>query len=122
MLLHVELLSARVKELEVENKELRRRLNQDSNNSSKPPSSDSIFKKPYRPQKGKRGSLKRGAQAGHKGNKLKKSTQVDHKVLHRLDSCPSCLSKDLEILNTRTKQVFDIPIPKIEVTEHLIYN
>ncbi len=122
LLIRVELLSQRVKELEVENKELHRRLNQDSNNSSKPPSSDSIFKKSERPRKGKNGKRKRGAQPGHKGNKLVKSIQVDHKISHPVACCPSCLCKDLEILNTHSKQVLDIPIPKIEVTEHLIYN
>ena len=40
----IEVLTNRLAKVEQENKQLRRRLNMDSNNSSKPPSSDSISK------------------------------------------------------------------------------
>lgn len=118
----IEKLRNRVDELEIENKELRRRLNQDSNNSSKPPGSDSIFKKLDRPSKAKKENRNRGGQFGHKGNKLKKFTHVDHRLNHCVKSCPSCQSAELKILKTLSKQEVDIPIPKLEVTEHVIYN
>lgn len=116
------LLRERLEILERENKELKRRLNQDSNNSSKPPSSDSIFNKADRPKKSKIGNSKRGGQPGHKGNKLNKFAKVDHHIEHKLDHCPICESQELHFLDTRSKQVLDIPIPKIEVTEHIFYN
>ena len=45
--------------------ELERRLNQDSSNSSRPPSSDSPFKKKARKEKGR----KSGARKGHQGHR-----------------------------------------------------
>jgi transposase len=101
---------------------LRRQLNQNSNNSSKPPSSDSIFNKADRPSKTKGGNKKRGGQPGHKGNKLTKFTEVDFIEKHPVSSCQSCQLKKLHFINTRSRQVVDIPMPKIDVTEHLVYN
>lgn len=118
-------LCIRVEELEKENEALRRRLNKDSSNSSKPPSSDSIFKRPERKPRGKRrnkSGKKPGGQIGHKGNKLTKFETVDHKEDHALDHCPCCQSKDLNLIKTRVHQVLDIPLPKLEVTEHTSYN
>src|SRR5688572_5344586 len=57
-------LEKRVSELEAENADLRSRLGQDSSNSSKPPSSDSPFKR--KPPK-EAGTRKVGGQPGHKG-------------------------------------------------------
>ena len=62
-------------ELKVENTELKTRLNSNSNNSSKPPSSDGYKKKPAFPK------AKNGKQGGQKGikdvpyNKLKNRTK-----------------------------------------------
>ncbi|MFT4568518.1 MAG: transposase, partial [Saprospiraceae bacterium] len=41
---------------------------------------------------------------------------------HPVSSCQSCPSKKLHFINTRSRQVVDIPMPKIEVTEYLVYN
>lgn len=117
----IELLRNRVKDLEKENMELRARLNQDSHNSSKPPSSDSIFKKSERPSRKDKNKRKPGGQSGHKGNKMTKFAIADFKVDHQLECCPCCQSKDIKVHKTLCKQVLDIPIPKIEVTEHLLY-
>lgn len=64
----VELLLARVETLETENAELRRRLNENSSNSSKPPSSDSPAERRDRPKNPPSGNP-RGGQRGHKGHK-----------------------------------------------------
>ena len=122
LLAEVESLTKRLKKLEKENKQLRRRLNMDSNNSSKPPSSDSIFKRPTRqyPKK-KKSNKKPGGQPGHKGNHLTKFAKADYYVDHQIENCPHCNSSNLEIVDKRIKQIVDIPLPKIEVTEHKVY-
>ena len=118
----IDLLRERNLVLEKENKELRDQLNQDSGNSSKPPSSDPVWKRTTRVSRKGKKSGSRGGQKGHKGSKLKKFTEVDHKIDHKITKCPGCCSTDLAIDKIRTKQVADIPLPKIEVTEHIIYD
>lgn len=115
-------LRERVSALEAENSELRRRLNQDSGNSGNPPSSDPIWKRTVRPSKKKKNGRSPGAQKGHKGNKLKKFEEVDYCINHTIDCCPSCSSENLSINNSSSKQVVDIPLPKIQVIEHVIYD
>ena len=106
--------------LKAENAELRTRLNQNSENSHKPPSSDGLRKKPALPaSQGK----KTGGQAGHAGKTLKMVSQADHIIVHHAESCPCCsrafCSSDVEQIGQK-RQVFDIPPPRIEVTEHQI--
>lgn len=64
----VEAQAARIAVLEAENAELRRRLGENSSNSSKPPSSDSLVDRAARPKDAPSGK-KRGGQPGHKGHK-----------------------------------------------------
>lgn len=65
----------RVEELEKRTEKLENKTNQNSQNSSKPPSSDSPFEKPKK--KRKKSKRKKGGQKGHKGHKqeLLKPTQ-----------------------------------------------
>jgi transposase len=108
----------RVSQLETENVELRRRLGLKSHNSSKPPSSDGLAKKPGLP---KEGGKKNGGQIGHEGKTLEKVANPDEIVVHHGVECRRCLRKfslaDVEQIVSR-RQVFDIPAPKLEVTEH----
>lgn len=60
-------LVAKIEQLEKRTENLETRLNQDSLNSNKPPSSDSPYKKPKK--KTKKSKRKRGGQKGHKGYK-----------------------------------------------------
>lgn len=120
--LQIDLLVRKIEELEKENRELRRRLNMDSSNSNKPPSSDSIFKKSQRPSRNKNRKRKPGGQFGHDGSKLTKFEHVDLYEDHSLNICSCCHSKDLHFIKSSTKQIVDIPIPKIEVTEHTLYD
>ena len=100
--------------------ELENRLNKNSNNSSKPPSSDGLSK-PKRTQslreKGKRPS---GGQKGHKGHTLTQTMTPDEIKSEVLSNCPDCrsnLSND-EVVRKVKRQVFDIEQPQLFVTEH----
>lgn len=109
-------------QLKAEIKALLGQLNQDSQNSSKPPSSDPTWKRPSRQSssKGKK-NRKPGGQKGHKGDKLKKFDKVDYHVSHKLTNCPECGSEDLVFKGKVSRQVIDIPEPVVEVTEHEIW-
>ncbi len=106
--------------LRSENAELLARLNQNSGNSHKPPSSDGLKKKPAIPQsKGK----KTGGQFGHQGKTLEMVPNPDQIVVHHAVSCPCC-SKVFAVTDVeqivQKRQVFDIPAPRLEVVEHQI--
>jgi len=64
----VTLLLARVTALEAENEELRRKLNENSSNSGRPPSADTPAQREARTKRGRSGRGP-GGQSGHKGNK-----------------------------------------------------
>jgi transposase len=104
--------------------ELERRLGLDSSNSSKPPSSDGLRKKPA-PQSLREVSGKSsGGQLGHKGETLALKENPDHIEQHYPETC-TC-GADLSAIpaepHPEKRQVFDIPQPVVEVTEHQIYS
>jgi hypothetical protein len=100
--------------------ELERRLNKNSNNSSKPPSSDGLSKPPRTISLRENGKNKSGGQKGHKGETLKQTESPDIIKKHVLVICPDCKHSLIQspVLGIIKRQVFDIPVPKIEVTEH----
>jgi len=113
--------SARIADLEARILSLEARLNQTSQNSSKPPSSDPPFNTPA--AKPKRGNKSSGGQPGHEGHGLKKVSTPDRVVTH--PPCSStCLHCGCWLHNEPTTvvgswQVFDLPADlKIEVVEH----
>ena len=115
--MYIELLE-RVEKLESASKK-------NSSNSSKPPSSDkNNSNKPPKPPKGKKkGSKKSGGQKGHQGHTLERVDDPDEIIEHRLERCPhtgNSLSDD-DIVSEIRCQVFDIPEPKMVVTEHVYY-
>ena len=81
----------RIAELEAQVAELLRRVGLDSTNSSKPPSSAGLKKKPRG-----RGSLrgksgkKSGGQVGHKGRTLRQVANPDRIEPHATDCCRYC--------------------------------
>lgn len=107
--------AARIAQLEAENAELRARLNKNSQNSSKPPSSDGP--QVSRPQ-GKPSLKPRGGQPGHKGAKRVR-LKPDEVVDHRPQNCRHC-ARRLEGDDPDPKwfQVFELPEIKPIVTEH----
>lgn len=107
-----------ISRLEAENASLKARLHLDSHNSSKPPSSDGLHKKPAFPkQKGG----KPGGQQGHEGHTLGMVENPDHIVICKPDKC-SCgqeLSREQVSILAR-RQVFNLPQPCLEITEYQV--
>ena len=108
----------RIQQLEVRVHELEARLSKDSSNSNKPPGSDGLKKK-TKSLRGK-SDKKPGAQQGHIGKCLSQIDTPDLIITHSPINCHGCglnlnqVGRDC----TEKRQVFDIPQPKIEVTEH----
>jgi transposase len=117
----IEELLRKISVLEQEVADLRRQLGRDSSNSSKPPSSDGLGKKPLRTSslRGKSGKVS-GGQAGHKGGTLRQVAAPDVIVQHTASACAHCRAALSAAMLTGvvTRQVFDVPEPRLEVTEH----
>ena len=114
----VEALNAQVESLKAEVKELKAQLNKNSRNSNKPPSSDEFTKpKSQRKKSGK----KSGGQKGHPGHTLKMSDNPDIMIVHRDKKCHGCgtIIDEQTPVKKERRQSFDIPMPRLEVTEHV---
>ena len=114
----VELLLDLMERVEV----LEQKLAKNSRNSSKPPSSDG-YAKPKPKSLRKKGQRKSGGQPGHRGKTLQFSSHPDRIIKHVLSRCPQSAERftDKDIVNIIKRQVFDLPEPKLIVTEHWIY-
>jgi len=100
--------------------ELERRLGLNSSNSGKPPSSDG-FKRPSRvTNQRQQTGRKSGGQKGHEGTTLRQVAIPDKVIEHFPSSCTRCggaLSRE-QATGHQKRQVFDLPQPVVEVTEH----
>ena len=109
----------RIEALETENKQLRDQLALNSQNSSKPPSTDQSRKnKSLRKSRGR----SRGGQPGHRGHHLAFSESPDQVESHSPSTCETC-GEDLSqvVVEARHKrQVFDLSPLQLEVTEHQV--
>jgi transposase len=107
--------------LEAEVADLRRQLGQDSSNSSKPPSSDGLKKKPRVPGslRGRSGKAS-GGQKGHKGDRLRQVADPDCVIEHTACACGHCGSPldPKSAVRIEKRQVFDLPERPLVVTEH----
>ena len=105
--------------LEVETAALRAKLAVDSHNSSKPPSSDGLGRKPQPKSLRERSGRSSGGQAGHAGHTLTLVDTPDAVTVHPPGSCAQC-GADLEgapVVRQERRQVVDVRITRI-VTEH----
>ncbi|HEY5582350.1 MAG TPA: DUF6444 domain-containing protein [Rhodoferax sp.] len=98
--------------------DLQSKRNKNSRNSSKPPSSDGL-NKPAPKSLRIAGQNPTGGQKGHPGSTLCQAAQPDKIVIHDVpDQCKSCHLKLPFAYVAETRQVFDLPAVKYEVTEH----
>jgi transposase len=125
-------LLTRISQLELENANLRKenavllqenlayktKLDKNSSNSHKPPSSDGYSKSPALP---KTTNKPVGGQQGNTGKTLQMVIHPDLIVKHYLHNCPNCqnnLSESDVIKVGSSHQVFDLPVQKLWITEH----
>lgn len=98
---------------------LESKVNKNSSNSSKPPSSDGLAKKTssLRESSGKAP----GGQAGRKGSTLRQALQptqsIDHPLPRQCDRCHHELAAQGAFVAER-RQVFDVPVATFDVVEH----
>ncbi len=104
-----------IKNLEARIAELEARLNQNSGNSGRPPSTDM-----FRPVSLRRKSEKKvGGQQGHPGSTLRMVSVPDAIVDHKILVCTACGSSLVSVPATvERRQVYDIPPVQMVVTEH----
>ncbi len=118
----VDQLSKEVEVLRAENIELISRLNKNSQNSSKPPSSDGYKKNNINSRQ--KSNRKSGGQKGHKGSTLRLSKNPDEIIEHYPLKCTHC-SKFKECKETFSycrNQVHDIVRPVFKITEHRTFS
>lgn len=101
---------------------LEARLAKNSDNSSKPPSSDG-YAKPDPKSLRKKSGLNPGGQSGHPGSTLPPAGKPDFIIVHRLKRCPCGCGASLRrqpVLRHDKRQVFELPPQKLLVTEHRV--
>jgi transposase len=116
----VEALRAQVAQLRAQVAELTARLGQNSQNSSRPPSSDSPFVKPAPKSLRHRSGREPGGQQGHPGSTLMQVADPDERLRHEPGRCAGC-GVDLvgaPQVGVERRQVFDLPPLTVRVTEH----
>jgi transposase len=111
----------KVEKLEIENRELREKLNTNSKNSSKPPSQDPNKKPQRRPPSGR----KPGGQPGHSGHnrQMASSNQLTKTVDLKPELCPHCNSNLFEdtLISVECRQTIELPVIQPEITQYNIY-
>lgn len=99
--------------------ELERRQRKNSQNSSKPPSSDGFSRKAKtRPKSSKRP----GGQAGHQGHALAQVERPDQVLTHRPRVCEACQCELAEVAGhvKERRQIHELPEMRLLVTEHRV--
>jgi transposase len=112
-----ELLQKQNAALQKEIEEIRARLNQDSHNSSKPPSTDG-YNKPSPKSLRKKSGKKPGGQAGHSGHGLKLSGEIKETIRLEPETCPCCGNSlhEAEGRKAESRYVHELPKVTIETT------
>jgi transposase len=114
MVATIRTLEARIQHLEDQNAK-------NSHNSSKPPASDGLRKRTPRSLRSPSGK-KRGGQPGHVGHCLAAVAEPEHIQVHAVQQCEHCQAalSAAEISGYEMRQVFDLPVVKVAVTEHRV--
>jgi transposase len=99
---------------------LEARLDKDSHNSHKPPSSDGLNKKPAPRSLRTKTGRKQSGQPGHPGKTLLFSNTPDHSIPHIPPRCQGCGASlnNAQVVAQRRRQGVDLPVLVLEVTEH----
>lgn len=110
--------AATIERLQAENAELKARLNKNSRNSSKPPSSDGLAK-PRTSSLRKKSGKKPGAQPGHKGHGFVLTAPVTEMIAHKPAQCADCPRNGhcASLSRSATRNVVDVEI-STKVTGH----
>jgi len=113
------LITALVTDLQIQVQELKARLDTDSHNSNKPPSSDGL-KKPSTTTLRQPSGRKPGGQKGHPGRHLQFSEAPDTVIDHTPSHCRSCggALTGLTCATVEARQVVDLPPMNLVITEH----
>ena len=113
----IEKMDARIAQLEARITELESQLNQNSRNSSRPPSTDAFIKPKSQRKKGERPVE---GQKGHKGHTLEFVDNPDETIVHKVEVCKECGAslEDVRVTSIERRQVHEFPRIKIIVTEH----
>jgi transposase len=117
----IERLEQRIVGLEAEVADLKRRLAQNSRNSSRPPSSDGLSKPPVKKSLRRPSGRKPGGQPGHGGGYLAQVADPDEIVTHVPGRCGGCGADlaDARVEGSERRQVFDLPEVRLQVVEHV---
>jgi len=101
--------------------ELKRRLAQNSRNSSRPSGSDGLGKPPVKKSLRRRSGRKPGGQSGHDGGHLAAVADPDEVVAHSPACCAGCGSDltNAPVEGCERRQVFDLPPIALRVVEHV---
>jgi len=114
-------LEARLSALEPRVRELETRLGLNSRNSSKPPSSDGPAKPAVKSLREKSGRSP-GGQPGHEGTTLRQVATPDRIEKHAPHRCAcGCDLAGQTVTRVERYQVFDLPEPRMTVTEHQVH-
>jgi len=113
-------LAARVQQLEKRIEQLEVKTKQTSENSNKPPSSDSPFKKPK--HKSRKSKRKRGGQKGHKGYQQQLLTPTDTQmIMPILCDCGRCDFAAGTLSPYYTHQHMELPEIQMNVTHFILH-
>lgn len=98
---------------------LEARVNQNSHNSDKPPSSEG-YAKPRPQSQRKKTGRRPGGQRGHSGTTLERVEVADHVVEHWPMCCEHCEAElsQAHAHGYEVRQVHDLPPVKLETTDH----
>jgi transposase len=118
---HIESLETELNDAKEEIRNLKALLNQNSQNSSKPPSSDVFCKEKLKVKSRRTSSGKKpGGQKGHPGKTLEMTSNPDYVIVYSPYCCENCGHnlEDTEVKGYERRQEVEIPPSCVIFTEH----